>query len=217
LIVEAHNRLKEEGIRYSFLGTGKSLVSYDLYRKLGYHDFTLFKRGFMRCGDKRSNGITLKTNGNQGVIMDIFQKYSEGLLGFVKRPANFLEVRKAWSWFHYDLVCIFYEDVKPIGYAIASKEDKILKLWELCCPNKKDLIGCISELGSKLEAEHIVLELVDRFADEEQFAKIGFKVFDESYGILMVKDLKENESAKRIQRIYGLDQKRFHMTAMDEY
>ena len=100
---------------------------------------------------------------------------------------------------------------------IASKEDKILKLWELCCPIKEDLRRCILVLGSNLEVEHIVIDLVDRFVNEEQFIKLGFNIFDESWGILMVKDLKEDHPAKDIRKIYGIDDNNFHMTVMDEY
>jgi GNAT superfamily N-acetyltransferase len=217
LIEEAHNRLIDEGIRYSFLGTGKSMVAYDLYRKLGYNDFTIFKRGMMKCQDKGSSGIKLKPKADIETIVNLFYEYSKDHLGFVKRPKNFLEVRKAWSWFQYDLVGIFYEDERPLGYMIASKENKILKLWELCCPAKEDLKRCLSVLGTKFHVDHIVINLVDRFVDEEQLIKSGFNIFDESWGILMAKDLKGKASAKNIQKIYGIDQNKFHMTIMDEY
>ena len=72
-------------------------------------------------------------------------------------------------------------------------------------------------MGSNLEVEHIVLDLVDRFVNEEQFIKLGFNIFDESWGILMVKDLKEDHSVKEIRKIYGIDDSNFHMTVMDEY
>lgn len=217
LIQEAHNRLIEEDIRYSFLGTGKSLIAYNLYRKFGYSDFTIFKRGMMKCQNRASGGITLKTKVDNDIILDLFYEYSKEHLGFVKRPKNFLEVRKAWSWFQYELVGIFYEDETPVGYIIASKEDKILKLWELCCPIKEDLKRCISVLGSNLGVEQIVINLVDRLVNEEQFIKSGFNIFDESWGILMVKDLKGDCLVKDIQKIYGIDESNFHMTIMDEY
>jgi GNAT superfamily N-acetyltransferase len=217
LIKEAHNRMIEEDIRYSFLGTGKSMVAYDLYRKFGYNDFTIFKRGMMKCQNKASGGITLKIKKDSDIIADLFYEYSKGHLGFVKRPKNFLDVRSAWSWFQYDLVGIFYDDETPVGYVVASKEDKILKLWELCCPKKENLKKCISVLGTKFEVEHIVMDLVDRCVDEEEFIKLGFNIFDESWGILMVKDLKGVDSVRDIQKIYGIDHSNFHMTIMDEY
>jgi ribosomal protein S18 acetylase RimI-like enzyme len=217
LMEEAHERLIGEGIRYSFLGTGKSLVAYDLYRRLGYKEFTMLKRGLKKCQNKESGEITLKTKVDKAVIVDLFYEYSEGLLGFVKRPRNFMEIRKAWSWFQYDLVGAFYENENPIGYIIANKEDKILKIWELCCPKKEDLKKSISSLKSNLNVEYIVLELVHKAALEEQFIESGFKIFDESWGVFMVKDLKGDQSIKEIRKIYRIDDKKFHMTPIDEY
>lgn len=217
LMEEAHNRLIKEGIRYSFLGTGKSLVAHDLYKKLGYKDFTMLKRGLKKCQNNESGGITFKVEVGNDVIVNLFNEYSEDLLGFVKRPRNFMEVRKAWSWFQYDLVGAFYEDETPIGYVIANKEDKVLKIWELCCPKKEDLEKCILALESHLGVEHIVLELVHKSVNEAQFIESGFKVFDESWGILMLKDLKGGQSLKEIRKIYGIENKKFHMTPIDEY
>jgi GNAT superfamily N-acetyltransferase len=217
LMEEAERRMLDEGIRYSFLGTGKSLVAYDLYRKLGYNDFTLFKRGFKKCVDHGFSEISLKTDMNTSIIPDLFYEYSEGHLGFVKRPRNFLEVRKAWSWFSYDTVGIFYKDETPIGYFIATKEDRLLKLWEICCPKKDDIIRCISVLESNLEIDHIMIDLVDRFVMEGQLRKAGFNLFNESWGILMVKDLEGKSSVEEISDMYGLNENRFHMTVMDEY
>lgn len=217
LMEEAQNRMREDGIRYIFLGTGKSMVAYDLYRKLDFEDFTIFKRGMMKCAADNTGGITLKRNGNADIIMSLFNKYSREKLGFVNRPRNFLEVRSAWSWFQYDLVGIFYDGQIPVGYVIASIENNLLKLWEICCPEREYLKRCISVLCSSMEAEHIVIDLVDRFVMEEQLGDVGFRIFDESWGILMVKDLTGSNSVKDIQRDYGIHDNRFHMTIMDEY
>ena len=150
-------------------------------------------------------------------MFDLYKESSKDYLGFVERPKNFLDVRKAWSWFNYDIVGIFYEDENPIGYVIASKEDRILKLWEICCPKKEDMKRCLSELGKTIKVGNIVINLVDRFVLEEQLMDSGFNIFDESWGIFMVKDLKEDRPLNYFQNIYGIDNKKFHMTIMDEY
>jgi hypothetical protein len=62
-----------------------------------------------------------------------------------------------------------------------------------------------------------MVDLVDRSASEEQLKQAGFNIFDESWGILMVKDLKGKTSVEKISDMYGLSQNRFHMTVMDEY
>jgi ribosomal protein S18 acetylase RimI-like enzyme len=217
LMEEANRRLGEEGIRYSFLGTGKSWFAYDLYRNLGYSDLTMFKRGFIKCRKNAIDGVTIKMETDPDIIASLFYESSKKYLGFVKRPKNFLEVRKAWSWFSYDQVGIFYKDESPVGYFIASKEDRLLKLWEICCPKDDDIKRCISALESNLDVDYIMIDLVDRFAIEGHLRSAGFNLFDESWGILMVKDLNEKPSEEKIRNMYGFNENRFHMTVMDEY
>jgi ribosomal protein S18 acetylase RimI-like enzyme len=217
LIEEANKRLKEEGIRYCFLGTGKSLVAYDLYVKLGYRDFTMLKRGLKGCQTKEKSEITFKTEVDNEIVVDLFNEYSKDLMGFVKRPKNFMEVRKAWSWFQYDLEGTFYENETPIGYLVANKEGKVLKIWELCCPEAKDIKKCISALESDLEFEHILLECVSGSAREKDFVESGFELFSDSWGILMLKDLKGEHSINDVKRSFGIDERKFHMTSIDEY
>jgi hypothetical protein len=217
LLEEASKRLKSEDISYSFLGTGKSLVAYNLYEKLGYRDFTMFRRGLKKCEKTRSSDMALKEKVEKNILVDLFYEYSKDLLGFVKRPRNFMEIREAWSWFHYDLMGVFYEDEEPIGYVVSNREDKVLKIWELCCLRKEDYRKCILALEVNTDAEHIILELIQNSVSEKHFHRLGFKIFPDSFGILMVKDLKGDQSVKQIRKLYGIDDKKFHMTAIDEY
>jgi GNAT superfamily N-acetyltransferase len=217
LINEAHNRLIKEGIRYSFLGTGKSLVSYDLYKKLGYYNFTMLKRGLMKCKDKESSGITFKTEVDNDVVETIFYEYSKDHLGFVKRPKKFLDLKKAWLIIPFDLVGVFFDGNKLIGYVVANKEENILKIRELCCLKKENIMRCIKALETNLEFEYFVLEWVLGSVYEEQFVQSGFKIFDESYGILMLKDLNQTQSLEDIRKSYGISQGEFQMTSLDEY
>ena len=72
-------------------------------------------------------------------------------------------------------------------------------------------------MESNLDVDYIMIDLVDRFVIEEQLKSAGFNIFDESWGILMVKDLKREASVNEIKDLYGINENRFHMTIMDEY
>ncbi|UCE74507.1 MAG: GNAT family N-acetyltransferase [Methanomassiliicoccales archaeon] len=217
LMEKAHERLSAEGIRYSFLGTGKSLVAYHLYQKLGYKDLTLLKRGLKRCKAQEQGDISFNSKINNEIIVDLFSEYSKNLFGFIKRPKNFLEVRKAWSWMPYDLVGGFFEGETPIGYVVASTEGKVIKIRELCCPKIEDINKCITALESESRFEYMVLECVIGSYGISAFMESGFNLFDESWGVLMVKDLTQGNTIEEIRNSYGFEEMKFHMTSIDEY
>ena len=59
LVKEAHDRLLSNGVRYSFLGTERSLIAYNFFRKLGYSDFIDSNMCFKTCikSDNNENEI----------------------------------------------------------------------------------------------------------------------------------------------------------------
>jgi len=219
LMEEAHAKLLGEDIRYSFLGTAKSLVAYNLYRGLGYSEFTIIDRGIKVCKPRKrvDKDITFTSTLKNDTIVDLFKEYSKDLMGFVKRPKNFLQVRKAWSWMPYNLVGLFKENKNPIGYIIASKEGKVIKIRELCCPKIEDLQRCINTLEKEYKPNHMLLEWIIGSYLEKDFVKSGFKLFTDSWGVLMAKDLKERHNINQIRKLYGIEEEKFHMTSIDEY
>lgn len=219
LINEAQRRLAEDDIRHSFLGTGKSLVAYDLYDKLGYMDFMTLDRGLRICNKTEEEGldVTYSSSVRNEIIVELFAKYSKDLLGFVERPNNFLDVRKAWSWMPYNLIGAFKEGSKPIGYIVASTEGKIVRIRELCCPKIEDIGKCITAFENKFKPDYLLLDGITGSILRGVFSKSGFKIFTDSWGILMVKDLSDKHSIKQIRNIYGVEEEKFSMTPIDEY
>jgi predicted acetyltransferase len=160
LIKEAHAKLAAQDIGYSFLGTGKSLVAYSLYRKLGYEDFISMDRALKTSKNKKQGDVAFSISKSNDTIVNLFREYSKDLEGFIRRPSNFLEVRKAWSWMPYDTVGVFSVDEKPIGYLVASKEGKIIKIRELCCPKSEDVQRCVSTLESEFKVDSVLYDSV---------------------------------------------------------
>jgi GNAT superfamily N-acetyltransferase len=219
LLNEAHERLGHEDIRYSFLGTGKSLVAYDLYDKLGYMDFMTFDRGLKVCikdGEKELD-VTYSSSVRNEIIVELFAKYSKDLLGFIQRPNNFLDVRKAWSWMPFNLVGAFKKRGKHIGYIVASKEGKVIRIRELCCPKIEDIGRCIAAFENKLKPDYLLLDGITGSFLKNAFTKFSFKIFTDSWGILMVKDLNDKHQIKQIRDMYGVGEEKFSMTPIDEY
>lgn len=217
LMEEAHARLASEDIACSFLGTGKSLLAYNLYRKMGYMDFISMDRALKASKPKEQPDVSFSISYNNDTIMKLFSEYSKDLLGFIKRPDNFLEVRKAWSWMPYDTVGVFRVEEEAIGYLVASREGKILKIRELICPKVEDVQRCVSALEFEFNCEYIIYDSIIGTSRKKAIIKSGFYVLDGSWGVLMVKDLLDAHTISDIRKSYGIDQGRFHMTSIDEY
>lgn len=126
LIEEAHARLLAENIRYSFLGTQRSLIAYNLFRKLGYSDLINSNMGFKTCEEHSRNktDIVFSTDYKEEMIVDIFSKYSQNLLGFIHRPNNFISIRKAWEFMPLELIGVFWKNDKLIGYVLGVRKEK---------------------------------------------------------------------------------------------
>ncbi len=219
LMKEAHKRLLDEGVRYSFLGTAKSLIAYDLYIKLGYMDFSWFNSGIKRCGKTQGtkSDMTFSITSRNKPFFEIFEEYSQDLLGFTHRPKNFLKVRKAWSWMPVDLTGIFLREEEPIGYVIGSRDGKIVKILELCCLDIKDMKACIEVLELKYKPAYLTFSWTSRSKIVDSYIKFGFNQIERTWGIFMIADLKGKKKIGRFRSLYGLDDDRFQMTAVDEY
>ena len=219
LIKEAHARMAEDDIRYSFLGTGKSLVAYSLYRKMGYMDFMDFNSGIKTCTPKTQakTEVTYTSRARNDTFVKLFEKYSKGLLGFIHRPKNFVQVRKTWTWMPLNTTGIFRRDGKTMGYLLANKEGKILKILEVCCPRIEDIQECIAALEMKFKPQYMTFDWTARSHVVNKFVVSGFTHFNRTWGVFMVKDLKEKHTIGQIRESYGREDDRFQMTCIDEY
>lgn len=219
LMEEAHSRLIADGTRISFLGTGKSMVAYALYKNLGYVDFRPLSLGLKECLPKNRyrKGISYTSTTDNEVFVELFKRYSKGLLGFVHRPKNFLQIKKVWGWPPINMKGIFTKNSKNIGYLLANKEKKNMRILELCCPKKMYIQRCIKALEMKFKPQFISFEWMAGTSLIGKLIDSGFKLLSGSWGTIMIKDLEEKHSIDDIRRLYGLKENRFHMTSIDIY
>jgi GNAT superfamily N-acetyltransferase len=219
LIEEAHARLKAENARYSFLGTQKSLIAHNLFRKLGYFDLISYNTGFKACSEIKSGSREVDFNPicDEKMIAAIFSQYSQNLLGFVHRPKNFVSIRKAWGWMPLDLIGLFLKNNNMAGYVLGINEGGIVKIRELCCPNSQDISGCISALERELKPKHILFHFISRKSIICCLENRGFRFINPTYSTYMIKDLKEKQKISDIQRSFGIESNKFQMTSIDYY
>lgn len=219
LVKEAHDRLLSNGVRYSFLGTERSLIAYNFFRKLGYSDFIDSNMCFKTCikSDNNEKEIYISREFNEKEIYKIFSDYSQNLTGFVLRPKNFISIRKAWGWMPLDLIGVFKRNNESIGYFLGSKEEKIINIRELCCPMYENIPGCIKALEVEFKPEHMIFHFISKRNIINILKNNGFSYINKTLPAYMIKDLKEEQSIEEIQKLYGIKENKFQMTSIDYY
>jgi ribosomal protein S18 acetylase RimI-like enzyme len=219
LMEEAHLRMRAEGLRYSFLGTSSGFVAYNLYRKLGYMDF--IRLGWtikpFRPNRTTNTEVTITSQFKKELMEDIFRQYSKGLLGFVHRPDNFSGVKKAWGWPPVNMNYVFEKNGKSIGYILANKEGKNIKVWELSCLKSRDIKGCLESIEEKYKSNYISFEMFPGSFQAKALERIGVKSKVNSWVSLMIKNLIGKRSVRKLYDMYGIGKDKFLISSMDEY
>ena len=218
LLSEAHSRLLADDVRISFLSTGKSLVAYDLYSKLGYGDFTDCNFGIKTCKhEKKATDVTFKSSSDEVTFFGLFKEYSKGLLGFVYRPKNFIQVRNSWTWMTMDVSGLFQENGRTIGYVLGNKRKEFLTIREVCCPRIEDVPRCVEALEKELRPQYMTFGWTPRDCIVRSYNQAGFTATGQEYSVFMVKDLSGKIDADEIKKLYGREEDRFQISGIDEY
>jgi len=188
LMEKAHEYFVEMGCRFCFLSTSKGLISYNLYKKLGYEEINSFQ-GFPKVF-KFSKTKTGKINKLSSIDIKkanvLFKEFAKNFTGFVIRPSDFIDFQK-WNGRYEDQVSVQCEG----GYALASHNSGHLVIEEFISMNDVVATTILKRLESKSEGL-----LIDPIVSYEGHKKIYQKrkyVFEESQNfVFMVKPLVAN-------------------------
>lgn len=186
LLDEAHKRMKERGVRFSFLMTSKALVAYGLYEELGYRDIYHHPTAFKK-GGKDEDGIEFEKEKDPEYIRELYQKNTEGLNGLVVREPDYWNAIEARGWPDNDKVRIAYEDGNKIGYALYSKKRKQLDCQEISAESESDLNKILGALESEAGDDDVVIYNVNP-NHEDVLKKRGYHIYDDKWDKVMVKD-----------------------------
>ena len=205
LMEEAHNHFRKQKYRFSFLCTGRTLIAYGIYKKLGYTEVEYINQfpSVYKVLDKaepveKKTGTVLAPE----KIYMIYEKFVENKTGFAARQKDFVTLfvkRKRFG----ERKSILREK----GYALVMDVRNVIKVQDMVALND----AVYGELIDEIE-EFAKSGVIDRAVADERLLRIykskGYRVQKRDDGVLMVKNLTDAS----IDKIYG---ESFYMGALD--
>jgi predicted acetyltransferase len=205
LMEVAHIYFEKRKYRFSFLCTLRTIIAYEIYRKLGYAEVEYVNQfaGVSKVLDKTqpvNKKCEVKLNPDK--IYEIYKKLMENRTGFAVRQEDFVTMfakRKR------------IEEGRSIqkekGYALVTETRNVIKVQDMVALDDatySELIDEIEELAKN--------GVIDRLVADERLLRIykfkGYRVQKGDNSVLMVKNLTDVS----IDEVYG---ESFYMVTLD--
>ena len=205
LMEEAHNYFRKQKYRFSFLCTGRTIIAYRIYKKLGYAEVEYVNQfsSVYKVLDKREP--VEKKNGTRLDPEKVYKIHA----GFVENKTGFAARQK-------DFVTLFarqkrFDEKKSIqkerGYALCTESQNVIKVQDFVALDEAvygQLIDEIEQLAKN--------GVINRAVTDEKLLSIytskGYRVQKGDNGVVMVKNLTDAS----IDKVYG---ESFYMGALD--
>jgi GNAT superfamily N-acetyltransferase len=216
LMEEAHARMRADGLRYSTLGTNRSLAAHRMYLKLGYVDAHIASVSF--AGSKavsvKSSLKAKKANQDDIELADaLFSQAAVGRLGFARRQPDFLQMMSSTGELNGDLYLLKDGD-ELVGYAVAKKDDQVLGIIDLLLKPGVEVDKAISAVISEFDAPFVRIR-IEEPAVGRRLVQAGFPAPLAGYGSFMIKPLHDDDEVEDAVRLLGIGTERFMISVFD--
>jgi GNAT superfamily N-acetyltransferase len=213
LIEEAHNRMKEAGLRFSTLNTDRYRLAHKLYRRLGYLDTNVW--GTALSGwDTAHQPTRLRAEpaGPEGYEFaeQTFRELAADYLGFAWRHAPFARLRQV----SLQDIWILRENQRVVGYALTQGEPNVLAIRNLVLRPGIDPAEAVAAVVAEIRST-IVQVTVSRPVEASSLHQAGFHVARPSWSSFMIKPLVPGVSAEDAMRLFGIGTDRFMISWLD--
>jgi GNAT superfamily N-acetyltransferase len=224
LMIEAHEIMKSEGLRFSTLGTSKYRVAHLLYRKQKYQDIFSSSTIFLRIEDiaNRSEDLHAELANSNRLFLadDLFREVSENRLGFAKRHEPFIpamvEIGEiAMGQIEENNVWFLWKDDKLVGYFIAKYSESILNILDLLLIKDINPVAAIASLAKRLNASYIQVKSNHDSLTARLFEVVGARVIPQDWSTFMTKPLVQEIESIDTKKFFGVGTKQFLFSWMD--
>ncbi len=214
LLDEAHNRMRETGLRFSTLGTNRYRVAYKLYRQHGYEETKVWATALAPWETAHQpTRLRAQPLGTEGydfvdkIYMDIAHDY----LGFAWRYIPFARLRRVVNSAD---IWILRENNRVIGYALTSPDQTILTISNLVLQRNIDAAEATAAVAAELKSAYIQVR-VSRPVEITSLRGAGYHVSHPTWDAFMVKPLVPEVTFEDAQQLFGIGTDRFLISWLD--
>ncbi len=218
LMKAAHDILRENDIRTSFLLTTEFLVAYGLYRKLGYFDASSFSAAqkLVKVARKPKDVVLRPYRKKDWRRTDrIYRHGTRSLLGFVVRQRAFLNKKIDTTPLTRENIR-FVEDENAEGYVVFSPAEDLVTVREIVCSNGRSFNRIMALVEAEAAEKYVLTYLQTSRLAQRRFERRGYKLDRTTWGRVMVASLVRGLSNKKLSELYDFGGA-FCMMALDSF
>jgi GNAT superfamily N-acetyltransferase len=214
LLDEAHNRMREAGLRFSTLGTDRFRLAYNLYHNHGYQETNIWATALSRWETAHQpTRLRAQPLGSKGFefVEKIFQDIAQEYLGFAWRYTPFASLR--YSVDPAD-IWILFENNRIVGYVLARIEKSHLSINNILLRRNTDVVEAIAAITAELKSAYIQVKL-SRPIEITSLRNAGYHVAHPNWDSFMVKPLVPEVTFQDAQELFGLGTDQFLISWLD--
>jgi len=214
LLDEAHTRMRDEGLRFSTLGTNRYRVAYKLYRHHGYEDMGVLGTALARWETAHQpTRLRARPPGMEGfdLVDKIFEDIAGNYLGYAWRYTPFAILRDKVELGD---VWILWKNNRPVGYALAHKNKSILNISSLLLSRDLDVTEAVAAVVNEIKTPYIKVKIT-RPTEVASLQNAGYQVAHPTWGAFMLKPLTSDVTFDDAQSLFGIGTDRFLISWLD--
>ncbi len=221
LVEEAHRRMRERGLRWSFLTTSRSLVAHGLYLKAGYVDVADLGQAVAGGVDEepledpaRQYVLVPAEEAQEPLIYSLYQRSVCGRLGFTQRPHGFIQGALAAGDLSWEELFVVRRDSEPVGYAVAGRRRGYVCVRELQALPGIERVDLLMAMRRAFQSP-VLYQYAIAQNDLDSLCRAGFQQTAAGWGTLMVKNLGASTDRREVKALLGLSSGLFTFGGLD--
>jgi GNAT superfamily N-acetyltransferase len=217
LMEEAHERMRTAGLRFSTLGTSRTLVAHRLYHKFGYQDAFIAASALARQETAlQKTGLKAeRTTTEKFPMIDTFhRRIAKGRTGFARRNNPFIVPMVDTGRLGVDEIWSFTMDGEMLGFAVANLVKNMLVVEDILLDDRVDICAAISALLSNFTSEYVRLN-VTHLSYLPRLQEVGYQISRARWGSFMMKSLEGRTDMDEIAELFAIRTDRFLISSLD--
>ena len=214
LLDEAHSRMRDAGLRFSTLGTGRSRISHKLYQRHGYVDMNVWATALTRWETAHQpTHLRAQPLASQGYdfVEKLFAELASDYLGFAWRHTPFARLRDKVNL---EEIWVLWENNAAVGYVFARKEKSMLLISVQVLRIDINATEAIAAIASEMKAPYVQVT-TSRPCDIDSLRRAGWQVAHPDWSAFMVKTLLSDMTVDDARHLFGIGTDRFLISWLD--